>query len=75
MLIAAEKTGRVGCGLELDPRYVDVAVRRWEAFTGGEARHAVTGKTFAEMAEERLPQPPAGETGDLSSKPEASHER
>jgi DNA modification methylase len=74
-LIAAEKTGRVGCALELDPRYVDVVVRRWEAFTGGMARHATTGRTFAETTEERLPQPPAGESGDFSSKPEASHER
>jgi len=74
-LIAAEKTGRVGCGLELDPRYVDVVVRRWEAFSGGEARHAVTGKTFAETAEERQPPIPAREAGDGRGRPEASHER
>jgi DNA modification methylase len=36
-LIAAEVTGRRGFGLELDPRYVDVAVRRWESFTGNKA--------------------------------------
>ena len=33
-LIAAETTGRVCLGIELDPLYVDVAVRRWQAFTG-----------------------------------------
>ena len=33
-LIAAETTGRVCLGMELEPRYVDVAVRRWQAFTG-----------------------------------------
>jgi len=52
-LIAAEKTGRIGCGIELDPRYVDVIVRRWTAYTGGIARHAVTGRTLAETAIER----------------------
>lgn len=36
-LIAAERTGRVCYGLELDGKYVDVAVARWEAFTGGKA--------------------------------------
>ena len=37
-LIAAERTGRSCRGVELDPRYVDIAVARWEAFTGGRAR-------------------------------------
>jgi DNA modification methylase len=36
-LIAAEIAGRRGFGMELDPAYVDVAVTRWEAFTGKEA--------------------------------------
>ena len=48
-IIAAEETGRICCALELDPRYVDVAVRRWQAFTSGNARHAESGLTFAEM--------------------------
>jgi DNA modification methylase len=38
-LIAAEMTGRVCCGLELNPAYVDVIVQRWQAFTGRAARH------------------------------------
>lgn len=45
-LIAAEKTGRIGLGIELDPRYVDVALRRWQRFTGQHAVHADTGETF-----------------------------
>jgi DNA modification methylase len=36
-LIAADKLGRRCWAMELDPRYVDVAVARWEAFTGGVA--------------------------------------
>jgi DNA modification methylase len=48
-IVAAEETGRVACGMELDPAYVDVAVKRWQDFTGGEAIHAVTGITFDEM--------------------------
>ena len=36
-LVACEELGRVCCGLELDPRYVDVVVRRWQQFTGKRA--------------------------------------
>ena len=49
-ILAAEKTGRKAYALELDPRYVDVAVRRWQEFTGSCARHAVSGLTFDELA-------------------------
>ncbi len=52
-VVAAERMGRRCFGLELDPRYVDTAVRRWQAYTGERARHAVTGKTFDEVADER----------------------
>jgi DNA modification methylase len=45
-LIAAEMSGRVCYGLELDPAYVDVAVRRWHRFTGREAIHQVSGDAF-----------------------------
>ena len=54
-LLAAERSGRRACCIELDPAYVDVAIRRWEAMTGKEAVHAVSGKTFAQMASERNP--------------------
>ena len=36
-LIAAEKSGRIARLIELDPKYVDVIVRRWEEFTGKQA--------------------------------------
>ena len=41
-MIAAERTGRTCYGMELEPSYVDVAVMRWEAFTGEKARHEET---------------------------------
>ena len=43
-LIAAERTGRVCHGIELDPIYVDTAVKRWQRYTGDQAIHAATGK-------------------------------
>ena len=49
-LLAAEKTGRVGRCIELDPHYVDAAVGRWQALTGQAAVHAETGQTFDELA-------------------------
>lgn len=52
-LIAARRAKRRGYGMELDPVYTDLGVRRMEARSGAEARHADTGKTFAEMAAER----------------------
>ncbi len=45
-ILAAERTGRCGCGIELEPAYVDVAIRRWQQMTGGVARHAATGHRF-----------------------------
>ena len=48
-VIAAQRTGRRCYGLELDPRYVDIIVRRWQAFTGERARHASSGKLFNEI--------------------------
>ena len=47
-LIAAERLGRRCAAVELDPRYVDVAVKRWEAHTGQQATLVATGRTFAE---------------------------
>lgn len=49
-LIACERTGRTFCGMDLDPTYVDVAVRRWIAMTGGRAVHAATGEEFEARA-------------------------
>ena len=49
-LIAADKTGRVCRGVELDPLYVDVIVRRFEAATGNQAALVETGETFEALA-------------------------
>jgi hypothetical protein len=46
-ILAAEKTGRRARAMELDPTYVDIAIRRWQALTGGDAIHEATGRTFA----------------------------
>ena len=49
-LIAAEKSGRIARLMELDPRYCDVIVRRWQAYTGCNATHADSGQTFDQRA-------------------------
>jgi DNA modification methylase len=49
-LIAAERVGRTCYALELDPLYVDTAIRRWQADTGNRAVHAETGRSFDELA-------------------------
>ena len=48
-LIAAEKTSRQARLMELDPKYCDVIVKRWQDFTGKIAVHAETGQPFAEV--------------------------
>jgi DNA modification methylase len=53
-LIAAEQTGRVCFGVELDPKYIDVIVRRWQQYTGKQAVLDGDGRTFDEIAEERI---------------------
>lgn len=52
-LIAAEMTERVCLGSELDPKYMDVIVQRWQGFTGREAVLDGDGRTFAEVAAAR----------------------
>jgi len=47
-VLAAERTGRVARAIELDPLYVDVAIRRWQKITGIPARHTKTGLAFAD---------------------------
>ena len=53
-LIACEKTGRVCCGIELDPLYVDVIVRRYQRVTEQEAILDDTGETFDELEKRRM---------------------
>ncbi len=50
-LIAAEMTGRICYGVELDPAYIDVVVRRWQGFTGRAAMHQASGQSFDERAQ------------------------
>jgi DNA modification methylase len=52
-LIAAETVGRTCLGIELEPRFVDVAVRRWEAFTGNKIILQANGLAFAAVAAAR----------------------
>ncbi len=52
-LIAAETTGRICHAVELDPAYVDVAVQRWQAFTGKDAIHEGSGQTFNDVLQMR----------------------
>ena len=59
-IMAAERTGRRGCGIEIDPAYADVAVRRWQERTRRTAVLAGDGRSFAEVAAARqLAQSPA----------------
>lgn len=48
-LIAAEKNGRIALLMELDPKYCDVIVKRWQDFTGKQAVLESSGQTFAEL--------------------------
>jgi DNA modification methylase len=49
-LLAAERIHRKCCGMELDPKYVDVCIRRWEKLTGQNAIHEDTGQTFTALS-------------------------
>jgi DNA modification methylase len=51
-ILAAERTGRRCYGIELDPRYVDTAIRRWQKFTDRKA-YSGQGQTFDQVAVER----------------------
>jgi DNA modification methylase len=58
-LLAAERVGRQSRALEIDPRYVDTAIRRWQAFTARDAVHIDSGLTFDETADGRDDRAPA----------------
>lgn len=49
-LIGAEQTGRNCHVMELDPKYCDVIIKRWQDFTGEKATHAESGKTYEELS-------------------------
>jgi DNA modification methylase len=53
-ILAAERVGRIGYGIELDPIYVETAIRRWQSYTGEQAIHAESGKAFDELAAQEV---------------------
>jgi DNA modification methylase len=64
-LIACQKTSRCGRVVELDRRYVDVAILRWQTFSGQRATLASTGQSFEVVSRERQ-----GPTGEAEPAPE-----
>jgi DNA modification methylase len=88
-LLAAEKAGRCARLIELDPLYVDVTIRRWQALTGRSAVHVGSGDTFAERETHAAAEdskadravsstgadlPPAGAANATPTRVEVSHE-
>jgi DNA methylase len=74
-IMAAERIGRHAYAMDVEPRYVDVAVRRWQAFTGKDAVDAESGRTFDQLAERAGAVGPAcqgdqSETNDQRRQPE-----
>jgi DNA modification methylase len=63
-ILAAERVGRRAYALELEPRFVDVAIKRWQAFSRKDAIHAETGTTFDEVASQGMPVAPADAATD-----------
>jgi DNA modification methylase len=52
-LLAAERTGRICRGIELDPLYVDTSIRRWQNLTGQDAIRVSDGKFFRDIEAEK----------------------
>ena len=61
-ILAAERVGRHAHAIEIEPRFVDVAIRRWQAFTRKDAIHAPSGRCFDELAELRADNAAASRT-------------
>ena len=74
-LIAAEKAGRIARLIELDPKYVDVIVRRWEKFTGNKGVLAGGSTTFEEVTLERAENKADGPEGDPGDGPAVPDKR
>ena len=55
VIMAAERIGRRAYAMEIEPRYVDVAIRRWQAFTGKDAVDSESGRTFDQLEAEARP--------------------
>jgi hypothetical protein len=81
-ILAAEKVGRTGYGIEYEPGYVDVAIERWQKITHLEATLAGDGRTFEEISAARSspdqphpqppPKPPAGKLRTTGARGEAT---
>lgn len=56
-VIAAERTGRICYGIEIDPLYVDTTIRRWQKFTGLSATHGLSGRSFNDLEREMADEP------------------
>jgi len=52
-ILAAERVGRRACTIEIEPRFVEVAIRRWQAFSRKDAIHVDSGLSFDELASQR----------------------
>ena len=63
-LLAAERARRTTAGIEIDPAYVDVCIRRWEELTGADAIHVQSGSTFKQLAERPADEEFEGERGN-----------
>lgn len=68
-LLAAERVGRQGRGVEIDPAYVDLAIRRWQTATGRDAVHVESGRTFEEMGTRRAETPNDPVARPIGTKP------
>jgi hypothetical protein len=53
-MVACENLGRHACLIEIDPRYVDCTIRRWQRYTNRRAHLVGAGKSFGEIESERL---------------------
>jgi hypothetical protein len=69
IFLAAEKVGRVAYGMEIEPRYVDVAVHRWQALTKLEATLEGDGRTFEEIAKARAKAKPESKSSIAEAAP------
>lgn len=72
-ILAAQKTGRRCFCIELEPKYVDVTIHRWEAMTGLQAVHVASGLTFTELGTQRRDQQPPDSLDSVMPAGEAHH--
>jgi DNA modification methylase len=70
-IMAAERIGRRAYAMEVEPRHVDVAIRRWQAFTRKDAVDAESGRTFDQLAAERTPDDSRGRAAGQGNQSES----